>query len=97
MEGMRPQVLEEVLRRAGATFLEGNGEEAPTGRPVTKADLMRDGLTGGAGSAERRRALQRTLDLPEHLTANALVEVLNRLYGYEAYRRAVEALEELSE
>ena len=58
---------------------------------------MRDGLTGGAGSAERRRALQRTLDLPEHLTANALVEVLNRLYGYEAYRRAVEALEELSE
>lgn len=33
------------------------------------------------------------MDLPEHLTANALVEVLNRLYGYEAYRRAVEALD----
>ena len=92
-EGMRPQVLEEVLRRAGATFLDGTGEAAPAGRPVTKADLMRDGLTGGAGSAERRRALQRALDLPEHLTANALVEVLNRLYGYEAYRRAVEALD----
>ena len=93
VEGMRPQVLEEVLRRAGATFLDGTGEAAPAGRPVTKADLMRDGLTGGAGSAERRRALQRALDLPEHLTANALVEVLNRLYGYEAYRRAVEALD----
>ena len=93
VEGMRPQVLEEVLRRAGATCLDGTGEAAPAGRPVTKADLMRDGLTGGAGSAERRRALQRALDLPEHLTANALVEVLNRLYGYEAYRRAVEALD----
>lgn len=93
VEGMRPQVLEEVLRRAGATFLDGTGEAAPAGRPVTKADLMQDGLTGGAGSAERRRALQRALDLPEHLTANALVEVLNRLYGYEAYRRAVEALD----
>ena len=81
VEGMPPQVLEEVLRRAGATFL---GEEA-RGRcsdpPLTKADLMAAGLSGGPDSARRRQVLLRRLDLPEHMTANALLAVLNGCYS----------------
>ena len=82
VEGMPPAVLEEALRRSGATFLDG---DAPPerGEPITKADLFAAGLSGGAGSAERRQALLRRLDLPEYMTANALLEVLNALYGRE--------------
>ena len=82
VEGMPPQVLEEALRRAGATFLDG---DAPPerGEPITKADLFAAGLSGRADSAERRQALLRRLDLPEHMTANALLAVLNALYGRE--------------
>ncbi len=82
VEGMPPQVLEQVLRRAGATFLE---EGAPEGERagLTKADLFAAGLTGRPDSAQRRQALLKELALPEHMTANALLEVLNACYSRE--------------
>lgn len=82
VEGMRPQALLESLRRAGATFLDEEAE-APARDPLTKADLVELGLSGGQDSAARRRALLLRLDLPEHLTANGLLEALNLLYGRE--------------
>ena len=81
VEGMTPQVLEQVLRRAGATFLEGDAPRTGAVPPLTKADLMAAGLAGGTDSAQRRQALLRRLDLPEHMTANALLEVLNACYS----------------
>ena len=82
VEGMPPQVLLDVLRRAGATFL---GEEASrTGEGgLTKADLMAAGLTGRPDSAARRQALLQALELPEHMSANALLAVLNGCYSRE--------------
>lgn len=83
VEGMPPQVLEEVLRRAGATFLEEDGRPGQRGIPLTKADLMAAGLTGRRDSGERRLALLRRLNLPEHMSANALLRVLNGCYSRE--------------
>lgn len=84
VEGMRPEVLEAALRRAGATFLDEEGEDAaPAGRPVTKADFVALGLSGGPGAAEKRRALLQRLELPEHLSPNAMLEVLNALFTRE--------------
>lgn len=78
VEGMKPEVLIEALRRAGATL----GGEEPSRRAggITKAALYELGLSGGPGSAEKRRALLKELDLPEKLSANALLDVLNALY-----------------
>ena len=84
VEGMKPAVLLEALRRAGATF----EEEAPAaerGEPLTKAVLYALGLTGGTGSAERRQVLLRRLDLPGHLTPNAMLEALNLLYDRASF------------
>ena len=80
VEGMSPQVLEQVLRRAGATFLEEGAPERES-PALTKADLFAAGLTGRPDSAQRRQALLKRLDLPEHMTANALLEVLNACYS----------------
>ena len=80
VEGMRPEVLLEALRKAGATFEDGDAEPEK-GEPITKADLFALGLTGGKDSAEKRRTLLKRLALPEHLTTNALLEVLNLLYN----------------
>ncbi len=83
VEGMKPAVLLEALRRCGATFLDGDGAQSRAGRePITKADLLELGLAG-PGSAARRQALQKQLRLPAHLTANGLLEVLNLLYTRE--------------
>ena len=88
VEGMSPAILEQALRRAGAIFL--SGEEAVQ-EPVrlTKADLMALGLSGGADSAMRRGALLRALDLPEHMSANALLQVLNTCCSREELRLAM--------
>ena len=83
VEGMPPQVLEQVLRRAGATFLEEEAQAALSGPPLTKGDLFAAGLSGGPGSAEKRQALLRRLELPEHMSANALLAVLNGCYSRE--------------
>ena len=83
VEGMSPQVLEESLRRAGATICDSDGEAVASHRPITKADLFAAGLSGTPDAAENRKALLRRLDLPERMSPNAMLEVLNALYGYE--------------
>jgi ribonuclease M5 len=88
VEGMTPEVLLTALRRAGATILGETEEEKPR-QVITKADLMRDGLVGGKNSALNRKILERELGLPEHLSANALLDVLNSLMTVEEYRELV--------
>lgn len=89
VEGMKPEVLLAALERAGATFLDGEGARAPAKEPITKADLFALGLTGGPDSAAKRQALLKKLDLPEHLTANGMLEALNLLYDREALEQAI--------
>lgn len=83
VEGMRPEVLLEALKRAGATF-EGDSGGQPEGR-ISKADLYKKGLSGGAGSAARRQALLSRLDLPARLTADGLLDVLNATMSREEF------------
>ena len=90
VEGMPPQVLLSALERAGATF---EDTAAPAERvPITKADLYEWGLTGGPDSAARRSAVLKALDLPERMTANALLEAVNILYSKEEFLEVLEKL-----
>lgn len=86
VEGMPPQVLETVLLRAGATPLNGSTAGADPAPPLTKADLSAAGLAGGPDSAARRLAVLKRLELPEHMSANALLAVLNGCYPREEAR-----------
>ena len=82
VEGMRPEVLVEALRRAGATI---EGENAPKpANTITKQDLYAAGLSGGPNSAQKRAALCRRLELPERISANALADVLGALMDRDA-------------
>jgi len=92
VEGMSPAILEQALRRAGATVLE-EGEMVRANVYLTKADMMAMGLSGGAESAQRRRALLRALDLPEHMSANALLQVLNTCCSREELDSAMEEID----
>ena len=74
-------------------------EQSPF-RDVSASDYYYDavkwaaeqGITGGTGSAARRQVLLRHLDLPEHLTPNALLEALNLLYTREAFMQTAQTL-----
>ena len=84
VEGMTKDVILESLRRAGATI---EGEDTPAQQSITKQDMMELGLSGGTGSSEKRAALLKKLDLPEHMSANALLQALNLLYSLDELKR----------
>ncbi|MBR5343230.1 MAG: DUF4093 domain-containing protein [Oscillospiraceae bacterium] len=85
VEGMPPEILLNVLRRAGAAMVETPGAENPD--KITKADFYARGLSGREGSAARRKALLRKLDLPERLSADGLLDVLNAIMTREDFYR----------
>ena len=84
VEGMTPQIILDSLRKAGATVL---GEEiVHTAGNITKQDMMELGLSGGQNSSELRKKLMKKLDLPEHMSANALLQAVNLLYTLDELR-----------
>ena len=54
---------------------------------------MELGLSGGADAGARRLALLKKLNLPEHMSANAMLQALNLLYSLEELTTIVETLE----
>lgn len=90
VEGMRPEVLLEALRRAGASFLDE--EDHAANRPkITKADFYALGLSGRKDSKSRRASLLKSLDLPERLTSDGLLDILNGLMSREDFLRRYRA------
>ena len=80
VEGMKRDVILEALRKAGAT-IEGENPSASGG--ITKQDLMELGLSGGPGSSEKRLALMKRMNFPEHMSANAMLQALNLLLSLD--------------
>ena len=90
VEGMKPEVLVDALRRAGATL---DGQSAAQGRgDVTSAELYELGLMGREGSTELRAALLASLGLPAKLKGGALRDVLGALYTRDELEAAVRRL-----
>ena len=83
VEGMPPQILLDALLRAGATV--EDSESVRKTERISKADLYARGLSGKEESREKRTALLRRLDLPERLTADGLLDVLNATMSREAF------------
>lgn len=91
VEGMRPEVILEALRRAGATFEEEPVQFVPP-REITKQDLMDLGLSGSPDAGERRKKLLKACRFPEHMSANAMLQALNLLYTLEEVQDLVSGL-----
>lgn len=90
VEGMKPEILLDVLQKAGATFLDGEEAAVEKGDSITKADLFELGLTGGPDSTAKRQVLLKKLNLPERLTTNGMLEALNLLYDRESLLAVLE-------
>ena len=80
VEGMKPEIILDALRRAGATFEDG---ETTICTGITKQDMMELGLSGGKDSSALRAELLKKLSLPQHMSANAMLQALNLLYSLD--------------
>lgn len=89
VEGMRPEIILQALRDAGGTFEDGC--ERPAREPVTKQDFFALGLSGKPDSAARRAALLKELEMPAHMSANALLQAVNTLFSREEFLARVSA------
>ena len=95
VEGMTPQIILESLRKAGAVIAGETME--PVADAVTKQDLVQWGLSGGKDSAQKRKMLLQKLDLPEHMSCNAMLQALQLLYTKDELLRILQQLLEKSE
>ena len=86
VEGLSKQVLIEALEKSGVTDFK---TEKPTVK-ITKTDMFSNGLSGTENATENRKILLNFLNLPDNLSANATLDVLNTLLSKEEFEKAVE-------
>lgn len=81
LEGMTPNVIIKALEKSGVV-----GEEKPESkRKITKTDLFLRGLSGGSDSKERRKVFLKKAQLPENLSPNAMLDIINTIMDYEEF------------
>lgn len=90
VEGMSPEIILQCLKRCGATFEDNQITCVTAG--ITKQDFMDLGLSGGKESSFRRKQLLQQLSLPEHMSANALLQAVNLLYNQNQFFQICEGL-----
>ena len=91
VEGMSEDIIIKALRDSGATIddVSDSGKDSR----ITKADLYFLGLSGTPDASARRAALCRRLNIPIKLSANMLLDVLNRRVSYEELEEMVAELQ----
>lgn len=93
VEGVKSDVIIDALKKAGVKF-DVDAESSEKTQPVTKTDLFLDGLSGGKGSAEKRARFLKQLDLPEHLSSNSMLKLINSFMDFDDYKREIQKLNE---
>ena len=89
VEGITEDVLKEILKSVCEVKL----EDKKTKPLITKTMLFEDGLSGTEESFKKRQMLLKELDLPLRISANAMLEVLNSVIGYDEYKKALLKIE----
>ena len=87
VEGISSKQIAEAFGEAGITASERTFKS-----DITSLTLYELGLSGGENSRELRKSLQKSLDLPELMSASSLTEVLNTMMTAEELAERVAAL-----
>jgi Small primase-like proteins (Toprim domain) len=82
VEGIDIKLLEKILLQAGKKLAEDKEQEK-----ITKANFYEMGLTGKPQSAQLRKKLVKWLDLPEHISVNSLLQIVNKFFDKEEFCR----------
>lgn len=88
VEGMTEEIILKALSDAGCE-IDGRVRENSALRKITKTDLYTLGLSGGENSEKKRQLLCDKLGLPSKISANMLINVLNRLMDYEQLKKLI--------
>ena len=85
VEGIDDKIIEDILIKAAVVTDERL-------EAVSKAEFYADGFSGKDDSADKRKKLSKALNLPATMSANALLDIINKAYGRDAYKEAVDKI-----
>ncbi len=80
VEGMTKEVILASLEKAGVS-----STSSVCDNPITTVDFYDLGLTGGANSKAKRKAVCKALDLPEFLSTSSLISCINNFMTKEEF------------
>ena len=89
VEGMTTDIIKLSLERCGVMT-----ENSACERKITKADMFEFGLSGGTESSVNRKKVLKFLDLPQTLSPNAMLDVLNNMLTYEEFTEVIKRCQE---
>ena len=94
VEGIPKDIILKSLIKAGIQIDENNTDPINDNKikVVTRIDLYNDGLSGTVGSKKRLDKFKKLVDLPEHISKTALLDVINIMMTYDEYKKAVNKL-----
>lgn len=81
LEGMSAKIIEEAILKSGVS----DKSRIKGSRKITKTDLFKAGLSGVENAAENRKKLLKKLSLPENLSPNAMLDVINSILTLEEF------------
>lgn len=87
VEGIDKHLIIDAFKKANVIM----GDDAKSG-DITKLTLFELGLSGTQNSSEMRKKLLEYLDLPQLLTANSMLEILNTMMSAEELKTTVDKL-----
>ena len=90
VEGMSEDIIINALKQAGCTVDDSAQDGKKSG--ITKTDLYMLGLSGGSGSRELREKLSHEIGVPAKLSANMLLDVLNRLVTLDELKNIIDRI-----
>lgn len=89
VEGIPNKIIIAAFEKAGVIAQDTNNNTQTNKNTISRIMLYEDGFMGKDGSSERRKKLLKVLSLPEMLSTNGLLEVLNTMFSLEEYKSAV--------
>ena len=87
VEGIKKEIILDAFEKAGV-FCDEN--KNATAREITHTDFFEDGISGGENSSAIRKSLAKELDLPERISASALLKLINSYMTYGEYKNVVQ-------
>lgn len=87
VEGISPEIISDAIKAVGI-----EAQEAERTEIITRITLFDDGFIGQANSEQKRRQLLHELKLPEAMSVNSLLEVINRLFTVTEYKAVVKKI-----
>ena len=91
VEGLENCLIIESLNNS-AMSMKTFANNSEKGKQITKLDFFDDGIYGKNNSYEKRKIFIKNLNLPEYLSVNALLDVVNNILTFDEYKKLISTL-----